>query len=59
MINDMKWTPMFEYYVFRCDSKNRYKKNMCSKEIESHAQSMLIGLDSIVDIIGGGTSMTI
>jgi hypothetical protein len=28
------WTPIFELYVIRCDSKYIYQKDMCSKEID-------------------------
>ena len=28
---------VFEWYAIRCDSKKRHQKDMCSKEIGSHA----------------------
>ena len=38
MVNCFDWTPIFEWYVVRCDSKNGYQKDvikrycvMCSK----------------------------
>ena len=44
-------TPIFEWYVGRCGSKNGYQKDVCSKEIELHAQNMIIVLDWIVNTI--------
>ena len=29
----MVWTPTFEWYVVRCESKNEHWKNMCYNEI--------------------------
>ena len=47
-------SPIFEWYVIRCPSKNEYQKDMCLKEIGIHAKKMKIFLDIIVNIIGGG-----
>ena len=46
------WTPIFEWYVVRCGSKNRHPIHMCLKEIGPCAQNMLIILGSIVNMIG-------
>ena len=47
------WTPLFEWYVVRCSSKNGDQKDMCLKEIGLHAQNMITILGSIVNISGG------
>ena len=47
------WTPIYEWYVVRCDSKDRGHKGMCLKEIELCAQNTITILSSIFDIIGG------
>ena len=39
--------------MVRCDSKNGYKKDMCSKEIGLHVHSMIIIEGFIVNLIGG------
>ena len=48
------WTPICEWYVVRCRSKNEHQNDMCLEEIELRSQNMLIILESIVNIIGGG-----
>ena len=58
LITYLNWTPIFEWCVVRCGSKNGYQKDMCLKEIGLHAQNMIIILDSIVNVIGE-TFMTI
>ena len=45
-------TPIFEWYVIRFSSKNKYQKDMCLKESELHAQNMITILGSIVSIMG-------
>ena len=46
------WTPIFEWYVVRCGSKNGHQKGiMCFKEIGLHAPNVLTILGSIVNII--------
>jgi hypothetical protein len=53
------WTLVFEWYVVRCGSKNKYQKNMCLKEIGLRAQNMLLIISSRVNINGKGeTCMT-
>ena len=44
-------TPIFKWYVVRCGSKNRHQKHMHLKEIGLGAQTMLIILGSVVNII--------
>ena len=52
------WTPIFEWYVVRCGSKNGHQKGiMCFKEIGLHAPNVLTILGSIVNIITGKTYM--
>jgi hypothetical protein len=46
-------TPIFEWWVVRCRSKNKYQKDMCLKEARLCAQILLAILGSIVNIIGG------
>jgi hypothetical protein len=46
-------TPIFDWYVIRCGSKNKYQKDMCLKESELHAQNMITILGSIVINIMG------
>ena len=52
------WTPIFEWYVVRCGSKNGCQKCMCLKGTRLHSQNMLSMLGSIINIIGR-TYMTI
>ena len=47
------WTPIFEWYAVRCESKNRHQKDMCLKRIGLRAQNMFTILGSIVSMIGG------
>ena len=51
------WTPIFEWYVVRCGSKNGQQIYICSKQIGLCAQNMLTVLGSIVNMIAG-TYMT-
>ena len=51
-------TPIFEWYVVWCGSKNGYRKDMCLHEITLRAQHMMTILGSIVYVIGGGDYMT-
>lgn len=55
LVNLMVRTPIFEWYMVCCDSKNGYQ-NTCNEilKIGSCAQNMMIILDSIVNMIGGG-----
>ena len=46
--------PFLERYVVRCGSNNGYQKDMCSKDIELHAQIMRTTLGSIINMIWGG-----
>ena len=46
------WTPIPEWYVVRCGSKNGHQKDMCSKEIELRVQNILTILSLIIDVIG-------
>ena len=47
------WTPIFEWYVLRCGSKNGAYKYTCLKEIGLRSQNMLSILGSIVNMIWG------
>jgi hypothetical protein len=44
-------TPILEWYVVRCGSKNKYLKDMCIKKIGLHVQIVITTLGSIVNII--------
>ena len=46
-------TPIFEWYVVRCGSKNGYQKHMCFKEIGLCAHDLITILSSIVSLNGG------
>ena len=55
------WTPILEWHVVKCGSKNGHQRDMCLKEIQAlHAQNMLTILSSIINMIfyflflGGG-----
>ena len=54
----MIWTSMFEWYMDRCESKDRNQKDMYLKEIGLRAQNMLTILGSIIVIVIVGTYMT-
>lgn len=51
------WTPIIEWFIVRCGSKNGYQKDMCLKVIGLCAHNILTILGSIVYMIGG-TYMT-
>ena len=53
LVTDLNWTPIFEWCVVKCGSKNGFQKDMCLKEIELRAQNMLPVLESVVNIIEG------
>jgi hypothetical protein len=38
-----------EWYVLRCGSKNGHQEDICSKEVELHAQNILTTSSSIVN----------
>ena len=46
-------TLVFEWYVIWRGLKNKYKKDMCLKEIGLCAQNMITILSSTINIIGG------
>ena len=52
-------TPIFEWYVVWCVSKDRHHRDVCSKEIGLCAQIMISVLDSTINIIGGGGRLLI
>jgi hypothetical protein len=47
-------TPIFEWFVVWCDSKNGYQKDMCLNMIGPHNPNVIIVLGSIINIIRGG-----
>ena len=47
------WTPIFQWCVIRCGSKNGHPIDTCSKEIGLCAPNMLTILDSIVKMLQG------
>jgi hypothetical protein len=49
-ITYLKWTPIFEWYLDMCGSKNTYQKDTRLKEIGSCTQSMITILDIIIKI---------
>ena len=49
----LNWTPIFEWCVVRCESKNKHQEVMCLIEIALHAQSLLVILGLIANMIGG------
>ena len=51
-------TPILDWYVVKCGSKNRHQKDMCSKYIGSLAQNMLTILGSKVNMIVGTCMIT-
>ena len=52
------WTPIIEWYIVRCGSKNGYQKHMCLKVIGLCDHNILTILGSIVVYMIGGTYMT-
>jgi hypothetical protein len=54
LITDLSHAPIFEWYVVKCGSMNRYQRRHVLKAIGLRAQNMTHILGSIVDIIGGG-----
>ena len=51
-------TPICEWCIIRCGSKNGHHKDMFSKEVGLHVQHLLTILGSIVNIIGGTCATT-
>jgi hypothetical protein len=52
-ITYLNQTPLFEWCVIRCESKDGHQKDMCSEEIELHAPYLLTILGSeIINILG-------
>ena len=49
-------TPIFEWYVIRCGSKNGCHEDRCLRKIRLRAQKTITILESIVNINGGGGS---
>ena len=44
-------TPIPEWYVVKCESKNRHQKDMCLREMEQvHAQNLILILGSTINI---------
>jgi hypothetical protein len=48
------WTPIFEWYVVGCGSKNRHQNDTYFKEIGLHARDLITILGAIVNVIWGG-----
>ena len=46
-------TPILEWYVISCGSKNGHQKDMCLKYIQLHAQNVIYIPNAIVNIVGG------
>ena len=42
LVTCLNKTPLFEWYMVRCGSKNGYQKDTCLKETGLHVQSMII-----------------
>ena len=53
--DSLHWTPVCEWYLVWCGSKNGYQKDMCLIEIGLCAQIMITILSSIFKIFGGPT----
>ena len=54
-VTSLNGTPMFQWFVIRCGSKNRHQKDMWGKEIGLRAQNALLEFyssNSIFNIIG-------
>ena len=59
VVFDMKHTPIFEWSMVGCESRNIHQKYTCWKETRLCAKILLTILDAIVNIIGGGVRMTV
>ena len=51
LVNYLTQTPIFEWCMVRCGSKNEHQRNMCSKEIGLCAENFITIPGSIVNII--------
>lgn len=49
---DLKWTPLYEWWMRGCESHNAHLKDTCWKMIISHALNLLTIQDTKVNIIG-------
>ena len=49
-ISDLNHAPIFEWYVVKYGSMNKYQKSSCLKEIGLHAQNMINVLGSTMGI---------
>ena len=47
----IRWTPIFEWNVDWCGSKNKHQNNICLKEMGRRAQNTLTILSSMVNMI--------
>jgi len=52
-VSDLKRTPLFDWCMDGCKSKNRHHKDVCRKELGVHAQNLLTILDALVTNIEG------
>ena len=53
------WTPLFEWYVVRCGSKNWHQNDLYLNETGMRAQNMLTILGSLINVIDGAYMTTL
>jgi hypothetical protein len=53
LVSSLNWTPIVEWCVVKCGSKNGYPKDMCLEKIGLCAQNSMAFLGSTINIIGG------
>ena len=53
LVTNLNQTPIFEWYVARCGSKNEYPVDMCLKESGLHTQNMITITKSTINTMNG------
>ena len=53
-VSNLKWTPIFEWFMVGCESKKNNNKTCVEKEIGPQTQNLCPILDAIINITGKG-----
>ena len=53
LVTYLNCTPIIERYMVGCGSKNTYQKDMCLKEIQLSAKTMITILGLTFNMVGG------
>lgn len=53
LVFDLKYTPIFEWYMVGCKFRNEFHEDMCWKEVEVRARILFTALNITVNITWG------